>query len=54
MYHCIKEFSQYNLQLNMAAQTDAVSRTVWPLIAIMSDSVVMFKKFDQDSTRYQV
>lgn len=47
MYHYIKEFSQYNLELNMTMHADP-SLWVWPVIAIISDSVVMLKKLDKD------
>lgn len=56
MYHYIKQFSQHNLQLNIAAvQSEGLSRgggLVWPVIAIISDSVVMVKKLESDGSRY--
>ena len=48
MYHYIKEFAQYNLQLNMAAAHQSESKVVWPMIAIISDSVVMWKQLEPD------
>lgn len=47
MYHYIKEFSQYNLQLNMAV-IQSESRVPWPLVAIISDSVAMWKQLQAD------
>ena len=50
MYHYIKQFAQFNWQLNMAAHTEVVppSCLVWPLVAIVSDSVVMFKRIETE------
>ena len=41
-YHLLKEFVQYNYALNMQSSTSL--RIVWPLVAFMSDSIVMWKK----------
>ena len=40
-YHLLKSFVQYNFQLNFQSNT---TRVVWPLVAFMSDSIVMWKK----------
>lgn len=47
MYHYIKEFCQYNLRLSMMA-SQSESKLVWPMVAIISDSVVMWKKMQAD------
>ena len=41
-YHLLKQFVQYNYVLNVQSNTSP--RTVWPLVAFMSDSIVMWKK----------
>lgn len=41
-YHLLKQFVQYNYALNMQSNTSL--RIVWPLVAFMSDSIVMWKK----------
>lgn len=38
----LKQFVQYNYALNMQSNTSL--RIVWPLVAFMSDSIVMWKK----------
>lgn len=48
-YHLLKQFVQYNFALNMQFNTS--SKIVWPLVAFMSDSVVMWKKL-RPSGRY--
>ena len=51
MYYYIKQFAQYNWQLNVAAQTDThLSRVLWPVIAIVSDNIVMMKKLQEDGS----
>ena len=47
MYHYIKEFCQFNLQLNMAVH-QSESKVPWPVVAIISDSVVMWKQLEAD------
>lgn len=49
MYHYIKEFCQYNLQLNVAAH-QSESKMVWPAVAIISDSVVMWKQLQTNAS----
>lgn len=41
-YHLLKQFVQYNYALNVQSNTSL--RIVWPLVAFMSDSIVMWKK----------
>ena len=41
-YHLLKQFVQYNFNLNM--QSNTTLRFVWPLVVFMSDSIVMWKK----------
>ena len=41
-YHLLKQFVQYNYALNM--QSNPSLRIVWPLVAFISDSIVMWKK----------
>ncbi len=42
-YHVIKSFAQHNYQLNRK-QPDSATHTTWPMVAIMSDNIVMWKK----------
>lgn len=51
MYHLIKEFAQYNLQLNMSHQSECMAKLVWPLVAIVSDSLVMYKRLEPGGKR---
>ena len=44
-YHLLKQFAQYNFQLNEAVlQYEGPSRMVWPLVLFMNDNCVMWKR----------